>query len=401
MNWIQTVLEATEEVETPRSYIYWSCLAAISAVVRDKVYVRKKGGVYLLYPNLYVMLIGRSGLGKGFPIATARKLVEETHVTRVIKGRNSIQSIISELGTAHSRNGLPPLIDAHAFIASPELTNLLVDDPKALSILTEFYDTHDNKEWKNSLKSGKEKLKNVCITMLSGSNKAHFRDVVRTVDIEGGFAGRTIFVVEKERAKIDAMIEEDDEDEAVDSLDIPKLAAHLVELSKVEGKFKFTPEAKRLYEPWFHEIRKKESEDITGTVARMPENVQKVAMLLSLSESTDKIFRTNHIEESIKVVTERVQSGSAITRPKGSQAMAEQTELVIEKIADSPEFKISRQWLLDNCRGEFNAYDLDNIVQHLTEADIIESSKEGKIMYYEFTDKWKEKWREILKQDIH
>ena len=92
---IEDFLDRTKDAESPRSFFYWSALAAISAVVKKNVYINKR--IYRLYPNLYIMFIAKSGLRKGFPVKMAQKIVEAIEVTKVISGQNSIQGIITEL----------------------------------------------------------------------------------------------------------------------------------------------------------------------------------------------------------------------------------------------------------------------------------------------------------------
>ena len=98
------------------------------------------------------MLLGKSGLGKGWPINLAKELVTCVDTTRVISGRNSIQAVVKELGTITTRNGRPPIPDSRGFLVSGEFVNFVIQDPHSLSILTELYDTHYNTTWKNTMK---------------------------------------------------------------------------------------------------------------------------------------------------------------------------------------------------------------------------------------------------------
>src|SRR6266704_1581124 len=153
---------------------------------------------YILYPNIYVFLVARSGLRKGNPVNLAKKLVQEVGVTRVISGRNSIQGVLKDLGKAHSTPNGTIVKDAAGFMISGELASFLIKDPEALTILTDLYDTHVNEpEWKNTTKTqGIDTLKNPCITLLGATNEEHFQDAVPTNAIGGGFIGRTSIVFE-------------------------------------------------------------------------------------------------------------------------------------------------------------------------------------------------------------
>src|SRR5262245_28680614 len=97
MSWLNNLLDQHKEYESPRNFWLWSSLAAISAVVKDNIYLDKF--LYKLYPNIYVMLHADSGLRKGPPVSMARQLVKEVNNTRIIVGRSSIQGILKDMGT--------------------------------------------------------------------------------------------------------------------------------------------------------------------------------------------------------------------------------------------------------------------------------------------------------------
>jgi hypothetical protein len=132
MNWLEEILRGTEEAESPRTFFFWSALAAVSAVVKNKVYLDRY--FYKLYPNVYVLLVAASGLRKGIPIAMAKALVKEVDNTRVISGRNSVQGIIKDLSITVTSPGKPPLRDACGFIVSGEFSTVDITTPSGRTL---------------------------------------------------------------------------------------------------------------------------------------------------------------------------------------------------------------------------------------------------------------------------
>src|SRR5712672_2352338 len=59
---IQRYVHLTRELEAPTSYHVFSLLAAVSAATGRRVVINR--GAYRLWPNLYVLLHGPSGIGK-------------------------------------------------------------------------------------------------------------------------------------------------------------------------------------------------------------------------------------------------------------------------------------------------------------------------------------------------
>src|SRR5271163_2654267 len=192
MSWLDEIVSSTEESESPARFQYWSAMAAISAIVKKNVWMQRH--FYKLYPNIYVILVGKSGLRKGNPVTLSRRLVERVNDTRIIAGRNSIQSIIKEIGKAKSIEGRGVMKDASCFIVSGEMDSFFIKDPDAMTVLTDLYDTHAHEpEWKNTTKTqGTDVLKNPCITLLGGTNEDHFKSAIAQKDVKGGFIARTL-----------------------------------------------------------------------------------------------------------------------------------------------------------------------------------------------------------------
>src|SRR5204862_6633400 len=106
-DWISDVFDSVEHVETPRSWIWFSLCSAVSAAAANNYHMMVLKGTVMIKPNIYVILLGESGLGKEFPIFIAQELVQRAEVTRVISGRSSIQAIVKELSTAKTRPDKP------------------------------------------------------------------------------------------------------------------------------------------------------------------------------------------------------------------------------------------------------------------------------------------------------
>lgn len=375
MNWINQLIEACKEAETPKSYIYWAGVSTISAVIAPNVWINR-GGVYLLSPNTFVMLIGESGLGKGLPINVSKKLVRIVGNTRVISGRNTIQAILKDLGTSESdeKSGVPKFKDARGFIVSGEFSTLLQEDKAALPIITELYDTHYVDEWANTTKSsGKDKLVNPCITLFGGSTQEHFSNVVPEADVKGGFVGRILTVYEEKRSRINPL----SDTKAENKFPYESLAEHLRLISMVQGPFEYSKAAKSYWEEFYEGIRTKKVHDPTGAVNRLPDNVLKVAMCLSMADGIDKVIGVNHLEEAIEKCMSLTIESTRLTGGQGRSAMGPQTKLVIQILFRAENNETTKKKLLLTYYGQFDTFELDRIIQTLETSGVLVSSPMG------------------------
>jgi hypothetical protein len=372
MSWIDQVMAATAEAETPRSFVKWAALSAISAVVADRVYLDKF--YYKLYPNIYVLLIADSGLRKGFAASLAKLLVSKIDNTRVISGRNSIEAIIKDLSTTVTRPKRAPLTKAHGFIVSGELSTTFIDNPFTFTILTDLHDGHYHSEgWKVTLKStGVEQLKDISVTMLGAVNPPLFKSMITQKDVTGGFVARCIIVEEKRRALKNALTRA-----PVVSLNIEELLKHLQEISEVTGQFVWEEEARDFFESWYNKYNPEELSDETGTANRIHDQILKVAMLLSLSESKELVLCIHHITDAMELLNHATATASSIGKGQGLTDFGPKIKLVLEELYNSKEHRVTRSLLLRKYWGDFTSHELDVIVDTLEKAGGIRVDKRG------------------------
>jgi hypothetical protein len=370
------LMNATVEFESPRRFWYWSGLAAISAILKNKVWLDREPK---LYGNIYVFCVAPSGVRKGLPISTSRRLVEEVGNTRVISGRNSIQAIIKELATTFTRPGQPPITDACGHVNSGELSTVLIRDPEALTILTDLYDGHYNPKWNYTLKgSGKEELKGLGVSMLGAVNQTHLSDMLERKDISGGFMGRTLIVEEFARHCKNPFPHT--------LLDIPKLSEPLKEMAKLEGPMIPTDKARKLYENWYMEYEPEKRADITGVANRMSDHIMKVAMLLALSRAPKLIIEEEDVAESLKACSGFEQAAASVTKGKGPSEFAPKLRVFIDDLISARGGWISRSQILSRRWGDFDAIDLERMILTLEYSGALKKKSKGNEMLYSATN---------------
>lgn len=383
MNWLQLLLEQTKRAESPRSFIVWAGLTAVSAVVNNKVWI-DKGGLYNLYPNIYVMLIGPSGLRKSFPPMVMRKLVGMVGNTRIITGRSSVQKIISKLSTAYTSPGRKIEKDAIGYINAGELATSLVRDQDALTLLTDLHDGNYNKEWSYNLKTGTEELKNVCVTMVGAINPELFGDFITQKEIGGGFIARNFLIYETRRAQKDALLRK----KVDDQIDYEVLVQHLKELTNLTGEFVIEEEAMALYENWYEAFDPESMDDRTGSANRIHDQILKVAMLLALCERSDSLLITKtEMEKAFALCTQSTSSVNRVLIGTGIHVDAPKIKLVIDRLLAAENHSLTRKEILAKNYGSIDRYDLDRIVATLEEAGGLKVEGYGAEAIYTMTEK--------------
>lgn len=391
MNWIDTVLLGTDHVETPKDFVRWSLFSAIAAVTSPNVSIDKQGA-YQLHPNIYVMLLAESGVGKGFGVWLAKSLVLATDVTRTFAGRNSIQKIVTDLSMAYTRGkGKEMIKDARAYLSSGEFVNFLLKDEQAISILTEWYDTHYVREWPNSLKStGTETLKDVNVTLLGASTSDYLRESVPVAAIRGGFFGRLMLVYSAEKGKLNALIDEPKEEEQIQPK-IKEWSKYLVELGKLEPGSKMVPttNARNFYRPWYYDLQERiragKLLDKTGFIYRLHDHALKIATIISLSESTDLVLHKRHVEEGISYAQDLLAAVKKATIGVGLSASAPQNETFLRSLFKAENQTLTRKQMIALNHAEFDSIEMDRIALTMEEAGFIQVKGNGVQAVYNLT----------------
>jgi hypothetical protein len=383
MTWIQQLMEATKEDESPPKYYYWAGLSAISGILANRVWL-ERGGLFKLYPNIFTLLLGPSGIKKGPPIALAKNLVIEVDNTRVFAGRLSIQKAISMLSTSHTRAGKEVIKDAIGYFSASEFASFIIQDPAALTILTDLYDTHYNeKGWTNyTKKSDQEELKNPCITVFGASNETHFKEAVPISAENGGFLARTFIVSANKRGKLNPLTE----DEV--PIDIKCLSVHLKSAALLKGPFQWTKEAKEYYNEWYTQFDSVDkSQDSTGTLNRVTDSALKVAMLISISRGLDLRLELDDVKEAVNVCEDTVLGAKRLVMGAGKNPLGPQTAMLIRYLLVQPEYKSGRKNILDKHWGHFDTFQLDSMIETLTQMGAINVKFESGETHFKLTEK--------------
>lgn len=403
MSWLQSIIKQHEELESPVSFWYWSAIAALSAVVKDQVWLNRQ--IYNLYPNIYVMLHAESGLKKGPPISMARQLVKPVNNTRIISGRSSIQGILKDLGTAYTQPGGKVQTKSVAFICSSELSSSIVEDKVATKILTDLYDRQYNVgEWRSLLKMETFELKDPTITMLTATNEAMSEDFFTRSAIQGGYFARTFIIYEKESKVSNSLIyplsNPPNYATSADYLkQVAKLQGQFHPIAQVEkddefryrkvkhGRDIYFNETGVIYDDWyenFKELVKASERDETGTLNRFGDSVLKVAMLLSLAQEPTLFLKR---EAMIEAITESEKLlGNVRKTTMGRHGISQSSLLktmIIMELLNRENHQITRTVLMKKMWQHYeNSVEFDDIMQSFDASGMIMTNNVGNQILY-------------------
>ena len=299
-DWLEAYLTYTDNSESPLSYHTWCGLSVIAGALQRRIYL-KWGLGQVIYPNLYVVLIGPSGrTRKGVALCIAKDFLKQIKTISIAPESSSCRQAMILAMKRSFINFQDPTdgkVKFHCAITafSEELSVFLGQgDIAYLSNLTDWYDSKDDWEYE-TVGRGKDTLQGLCLNLMGGTAPDWIQSMIPPEAVGGGFTSRVIFVVEERKRKI---VPEHFVTDAEKELQ-GKLVRDLERISKLAGAVEFTDEGKKLYTDWYIQqdtelsLGRPVIDDtrFAGYCERRATHIRKLMMLCSASRGDDLTIR--------------------------------------------------------------------------------------------------------------
>jgi hypothetical protein len=359
---------------TPPRYAKWAGLFAISLAAGRRIALRARGS--LLAPNLYVQMIGPPATGKSRAIAACQSIVSkatdyvampssltragmEDYMRANIKSRKAPdgreQPSSECIGMSEELQGILPDQD----LTHLTMYNILYDSPDGYSAVTR---TH-----------GEIKLDHPYCAILSGAQPSFLATTMPEQAWGMGFMSRTVMVwdIPNERQSMF-------EGASLD-LDLQaKLVHDLRTIFNAFGWMQWEKPAIELYEQWWVKhggnpipAHKRLQMGYNG---RRELQMVKLAMIFSLSQSTELIVTQEHVGRAISTLLEAEQQMQHIFNEMSSAGSIIALEDVMDKIRQNARDNrhTSEAELIEMLMQRFPATQIHSLVDGLLSSNVIE-----------------------------
>lgn len=307
-DWIDAWMTFTENSEPPTLFRFWTAISVIASALQRKCHV-KWGSSLLFYPNLYIILVGPSGVRKGTAMGPGLDVIEETGKIKLAAQATSLQALIRRLKETNYQD--PDLesgtmqFHSSMTIFSKEFTVFLgYHNKELMSALCDWYDC-DRKWSYETISRKKEEIFGVWVNLFGATTPSLIRSSMPLDAIGGGLTSRIIYIYEEEIEKMVLFPMETDEERALKEL----LLHDLNKITMLSGRFKFTEKFMSVWSEWRTEAQKKPpfyDDRFEGYISRRPNHVMKLSMVMAASRGVgDQMTLTrNDIERAILVLEE-------------------------------------------------------------------------------------------------
>lgn len=313
MSFLRDYLDYASHNEAPEMFHVWAGYACLSAAVSRRVWL--PFGDEAIFPNIYVMFVGDAGNGKSVALRKAKRLLAELETVPISRSVETPEGLWRFMNG--EPNGNPPIESPVAFpakwpdgqlrevhpmtIIANEFINFIgLNQQGWTNALNDIYD-EDRYEYRTKNK-GEDNLVGPYIVLLGALTTEVSSDLQKARIIASGFARRTIFQYgERKWHEPHAIPEYDEEKKALRQ----RAVAYAKGLQKLSGPFIWTPETKAWWTEWYNKHTAsvpRQAPQIKSWFTSKPAQVQKIAMLTSLSESTDLIITPAHFQVAIDYI---------------------------------------------------------------------------------------------------
>lgn len=268
-------------MESPISFDLLSIMGVFGSLFRRSAWVDQVG--FRIYPNMSVLLVGPSGMGKDTSLGAAKKFAQSVGTVPILGGKTSEAIFEGLLGC-----GEP----AAALIFAPEMAEFFGSKDYQKGMLQDMTDILSNLEFKDiSLKSRQGCIiREPTITMLCGSTPSWLYKAMPDGSMGGGFYPRFVIACESEVKRKVAWIKYDiPEAELAAAMEGQRMflgeAERIIEDFRRVGEISPTAEAQAAYTEWYNNREADFSPLAQPYAHRCRDHTLKLAMICALSRS--------------------------------------------------------------------------------------------------------------------
>lgn len=296
-NWLMAYMEYTKESESPDNYHTWAALSALASAARRNVFLDQ--GIYVLFPNLYVALVGPAGrTAKSTSIYLCGRVLRQANNLKFGPDACTKEDLIRQMAESKFNNQCTLTLHSSEFSSILDPSGIMM-----IQFLTDIYDCNyvdKKKGWLYSTKhQGKDVILNPCLNILVGTTASYLAESIPSNVTGHGFASRIIFVNEETERQVNPR------PGPLDDALAQCLVNDLNHIGSIYGQFKWADhEAESTYDTYYRGlyVNPPTDERIQGFHWRKKTHVLKVAMLLSLAESDSLLITSREINTAVKLL---------------------------------------------------------------------------------------------------
>jgi hypothetical protein len=338
----------------------------VASVLQRKCWVPFRK--FTLYPNLYIILVGGTGVRKGTAFAQAARFtrIPELGIKFAVDSTSKVQLIkdfVQALEMTLMDDGTQTL-HSSLTIHCPELTVFLgYQNLDLLTALIDWYDSTKNPWIYRTGNAGNQEIVGVWANMLGASTPDLLRSALPIISIGGGLIGRMILLFSRGREKKifdDLPTQEEDTLEKV-------LSSDLIDMARMKGQFKFTSSFIDIATDFYDNFEEEEAckdHRFEGYFNRKVATLYKLSMIFSACRDNTMSVTGEDFERGVLFLEEVEQQMYWALQGIGRNALADVTTKVMAEIARRGGSNIRQ--LMARFKDDASRKEMETILQTLS-----------------------------------
>lgn len=427
----------TSGIASPENYIQFGWYYLIAAALQRRVWCPPEHRK--LYPNIYITLVGKPGIGKGQLIRFVSDLLTQHKLEDVQKaeapaGTADEAAVVEAIQQADLRAAqdemaqgkhkdasidkpllIPVAADAvtyEALVQSmsrclrrinykefsetqqkevmkiyshsslcfclEEIASLFRKNTESLvNFLIQAYDCGESYEYVTKTQ-GRDRIRRVCLNFFGGTNPDFMQDTFDDKLLSQGYSSRTFYIFANKNRKSVFFMPELTVEQRQYRDDISQ---HVKALSKLYGQVKLESGTMSFLENWWSkyeqnpQLRASQSRKLEAYYSRKNIHVMKIAMAMHFGESLDMCIPQSRFEEAIEVLAVEEKQMHMALTFEADNPLAKTTRLVVEYLRSAGPKNFME--LLTEFWGKVRQSELEEVLDYLQKSDqVITDQKE-------------------------
>jgi hypothetical protein len=374
-NWIDAFMLYTENTEPPIMFRKWSAISAIASALMRKVRV-DWGPSLTFYPNLYVILVGKSATGKGTAMNPALDIMHEIPLIKLSANATSLQALIRHLKDTNL-NDLDmdtgkQQMHSSLTIFSKEFTVFLgYHNRELMAALCDWYDC--DRRWSyETISRKKEEIIGVWVNLFGATTPDLIQSSLPMDSIGGGLTSRIIFINEESPAKLVPLPTATAREAQLKEL----LIRDLEKITMLAGQYRWTQGFSELWVDWCYRCRDNPpfyNPKFDGYIGRRRGHTMKLAMVASAAHGrNDLILTRDDLQTAIEWVIEAEAKMERVFKGVGKSDISQLINQAITFITSSESKEVPIWQFARHFSDDMDKFSMDRVLTTLRTMKLID-----------------------------
>ena len=291
MDWIEEFTTETDVGLSPERFRRWAALSVVATVTDRRVWTSTFSGIPL-YPNLFVMLVGEPGTGKGQALRPARMVLETQEHVQLAPKSTSYESFINSLAgrSSQDEDGIERQRATMALYLPEWGTFLRRPDNDFMAMMADIY---DNESYHHKVLTREDEANNLFVNILAACTPAWFAEGFPANAYAQGLPTRFQFIYDVALEDMpDFDFSPNVTDDPLDDVVTNKLFPLLDKISAARGFMKWSVGAGKKMNAWKNGGFEPEPKDpmLAGYCTRRHLHLAKLSIIIALSRHPERMI---------------------------------------------------------------------------------------------------------------